>query len=61
VNDPVAVILRELDHVFDVKQVRAETTKADTGTTFMLMENGSYVIRLPAVASIHQMMIISPD
>jgi hypothetical protein len=52
---------QEFGHVFDVKQVRAEMTKADTGTTFMLTTNGLYVIRRPAVESIHQMMMIPPN
>jgi hypothetical protein len=56
-----AVNLRELNRVFDVKQVRAEVTKADTGTTFMLTKNGLYVIRRPAAESIHQFMIIPPN
>jgi hypothetical protein len=56
-----AVNLRELNRVFDVKQVRAEITKADTGTTFMLTEDGLYVIRRPAVESIHQLMTIPPN
>jgi hypothetical protein len=35
--------------------------KADTGTTFMLRENGLYVIRRPDLESIHQLMTISPN
>jgi hypothetical protein len=38
-----------------------EMTKADTGTTFMLRENGLYVIRRPNQESIHQLMTISPN
>ena len=52
---------RELNRVFDVKQVRVELTKTDTGTTFMLTDNGLYVIRRPAVESIHQVMMITPN
>jgi hypothetical protein len=36
------VLSYELNRMFDVKQVRAQS---DTGTTIMLTENGSYVIR----------------
>jgi hypothetical protein len=35
--------------VFDVKQVREEATNTDTGTTFLLTENGLYIIRRPAL------------
>jgi hypothetical protein len=52
---------QELNRVLDVKQVREEVTKADTGTTFMLTQNGLYVIRRPAVESIHQMTMITPN
>lgn len=38
-----------LNTVFDVKQVREAISKADTGTTFLLSENGLYVVRRPAV------------
>jgi hypothetical protein len=51
----------ELNRIFDVKQVRAEMTKGDTGTTFMLTDNGLYVIRRPDVESIHQLMMIPPN
>jgi len=37
--------------VFDVKQVREEISKADTGTTFLLAEDGLYVVRRPAAES----------
>ena len=40
---------QNLSHVFDVKQVREEVTNAGTGTTFLLTENGLYLIRRPAV------------
>jgi len=56
-----AVNLREFKSAIDAKQVHAEITKADTGTTFMLTENGLYVIRRPAVESIHQLMMIPPN
>ena len=51
----------EINRVFDVRQVREEVTKTDTGTTFMLTDNGLYVIRRPAVEWNHQMMVISPN
>jgi hypothetical protein len=41
--------LRDLNRVFDVKQVREELTKHDTGTTFLLTESGLYLIRRPVV------------
>jgi hypothetical protein len=37
------------DRVVDVKQVRQEVTNPDTGTTFLLAENGLYLIRRPAL------------
>ena len=46
----------ELDRLFDVKQVRAQKTRTDTGTTFMLAENGLYLTRHPAEEWIHQLM-----
>jgi hypothetical protein len=52
---------RELDRVFDVKEVHEEMTNANTGTTFMLTESGLFVIRRPAVESIHRIMMISPN
>jgi hypothetical protein len=51
----------ELNRVFDVNPVRAEISKADTGTIFMLTDNGLYVIRRPGVESIHQLMTIPPN
>jgi hypothetical protein len=39
----------DLNHVFDVKEVRAELTKHDTGTTFLLTQSGLYEIRRPVV------------
>ena len=55
------VLSYELNRLFDVKQVRAQMTRSDTGSTFMLTENGSYVIRRPAVEWIHQLMVIPPN
>ena len=51
----------ELSRIFDVKQVRAELTKGDTGSPFMLTDSGRYVIRRPGVEFIHQMMVIPPN
>jgi hypothetical protein len=42
---------RDLSYVFDVKQVREQVTNADTGTTYLLTENGLFLIRRPAVES----------
>jgi hypothetical protein len=39
----------DLNHVFDVKEVHAELTKHDTGTTFLLTQSGLYEIRRPVV------------
>jgi hypothetical protein len=41
--------------------VRAQATKADTGTTFLLGENGLSVIRRPVLESIHQLIMIAPN
>jgi hypothetical protein len=41
--------LGDLNHVFDVKEVREELTKHDTGTTFLLTQSGLYEIRRPVV------------
>jgi hypothetical protein len=46
---------------FDVKQVRAEVTNAATGTTFLLTENGLYLVRRPNVEWTHQLMVITPN
>ena len=51
----------ELSRIFDVKQVRAESTKGDTGSPFMLTDSGLYVIRRPGVEFIHQMLVIPPN
>jgi hypothetical protein len=40
---------RSDDRVVEVKQIRQEATNADTGTTFLLSENGLYLIRRPAL------------
>jgi hypothetical protein len=40
---------RSGDRVVEVKQVRQEATNAETGTTFLLAENGLYLIRRPAL------------
>jgi hypothetical protein len=37
--------------VFEVKQVREELTKQDTGTTFLLTDGGLFLIRRPRVES----------
>ena len=50
-----------LNLTFDVKEVRANLTRADTGTTFVLTDNGLYVIRRPAVEWIHQMTVTPPN
>jgi len=41
----------ELKRVVEVKQVRGEVSKRDTGTTFLLAEDGLYVVRRPTVES----------
>jgi hypothetical protein len=53
--------LQESNSVLDVKGVRAEATNASTGTSFLLTDNGLYVIRRPGVEFIHQLMQISPN
>ena len=40
---------QDLSRVFDVKKVREEVTNAGTGTTFLLTENGLFLVRRPAV------------
>jgi hypothetical protein len=57
--DPV--LSYELNRLFDVKQVRAQLTRTDAGITFVLTENGLYVIGLPAVEWIHQFMEITSN
>ena len=37
------------DRVIEVRQVRQEATNPETGTTFLLAENGLYLIRRPAL------------
>jgi hypothetical protein len=39
----------DLNHVFDVNEVREVLTKYDTGTTFLLTQSGLYEIRRPVV------------
>jgi hypothetical protein len=39
----------DLNHVFDIGEVRQELTKHDTGTTFLLTQSGLYVVRRPVV------------
>ena len=51
----------QLGRIFDTKQVRAQLTKDDTGTTFVLTDDGPYMIRWPVKESIHQMMMIPPN
>ena len=41
--------------------VDGQVTKGDTGTTFMLKQDGLYMIRRPAVESLHQVMMITPN
>ncbi len=35
--------------VFDVKRVREEITNEETGTTFLLADDGLYLVRRPSV------------
>src|SRR6202050_4858242 len=39
----------DLNRVVDVKEVRQELTKHDTGTTFLLTQSGLYIVRRPVV------------
>ena len=39
----------DLNHVFDIGEVRQELTKHDTGTTFLLTQSGLYIVRRPLV------------
>jgi hypothetical protein len=39
----------DFTRVFDVKEVREEVTKYDTGTTFLLTERGLYLVRRPLI------------
>ena len=39
----------DFTRVFDVKEVREEVTKYDTGTTFLLTERGLYLLRRPLI------------
>jgi len=54
---------REPERVYEVKQVRHEITNDETGTTFLLGEDGLYVIRRLAVEEgyeIHQQQMSDP-
>jgi hypothetical protein len=42
---------QDLNHVFDVKRVRGEIKNEVPGTTFLLADDGLYLIRRPAVAT----------
>ncbi len=46
---------QELNRVVDVKGVREEIAKNDTGTTFLLTEGGLYLIRRSAVEMIRDL------
>jgi hypothetical protein len=39
----------DLNHVFDIGEVRQELAKHDTGTTFLLTQSGLYIVRRPLV------------
>ena len=62
-DQPIAgsVSAYQLGRIFDTKQVRAQLTKGDTGTTFALTDDGLDVVRRPASESIHQMMMVPPN
>jgi hypothetical protein len=47
--------------IFDVKQVSEEISNASTGTTFLLAQDGLYLLRRPAVESIREMEMIPPN
>jgi hypothetical protein len=49
------------DRVVEVKQVRQEVTNPDTGTTFLLAENGLYMIRRPALEAAPEVFPSSPE
>ncbi len=51
----------EFTRVLDPNRIRAAITKADTGTTFVLADNGLYVIRQPATEAVHQLMAVAPN
>jgi hypothetical protein len=51
----------EFTRGIDAKPVPVQITKADTGTTFVLAENGLIVVRRPDVEWLHQVMAISPN
>ena len=62
-NDGLTVVrtanAQEFNPVLDAKQVRDKVTNAGTGTTFILTEDGLYVIRRPAVESLRR--VTSPN
>ena len=45
----VTASLGDLNHVFDIGELRQELTKHDTGTTFLLTQSGLYIVRRPLV------------
>jgi hypothetical protein len=55
------LIKSHLNFAFNVKEIRANLTRAETGTTFIATESGLYVARRPAVEGIHQTMVIVPN
>lgn len=50
---------RSDERVVEVKEVRQEATNADTGTTFLLAENGLYLIRRPALETAPEVLLNS--
>jgi hypothetical protein len=51
----------QLNRLSDVKQVSAEKTNADTGTTFLLSESGLYVTRRPDAEWRYRLMEITSN
>ena len=49
------------DRVIEVRQVRQDVTNPDTGTTFLLAENGLYLIRRPALEAAPEVFTSSGD
>jgi hypothetical protein len=43
------------NHVFEVRGVREEVTKNDTGTTFLLTQSGLYIVRRPIVEKTNEL------
>jgi hypothetical protein len=56
-----AVLSYELNRIFDVKQVRTQMRRTNTGTSSMPTENGFYVIRCPALEWIHPVLETTPN